>query len=627
MAANPMPHLPKPHQKALRSLVSLGLTFLTLALLWLALDLQAGASDPLPPVEHPDGRAGACYSFYYGQPPDRPYLPMAYDAGARWDRFDFAWWRLEPTEGAWDPLVVEGYDALVADLDEADMHMVGILLGTPSWAATGGVEGMGAPSSDKQSAGRNIWTLDGSASSTAASPPQGLHEAWDDWTTDDGDPINYWGRFVYTTVARYSDTVKHWEMWNEPDWSVFWTGTVTDYAQLLRVGYRATNAACPDCTVLFGGLQYWIDPGYSQQVLDVLAGDPAAAQHDYFFDAMSVHLYSRPSDIYNQIEKLRSGMSAYGVGDHPIWLTETGVPVWDDASVDPTPSPYGFAATQAEAAAYVLQSYANAWAADVARYFFFRTHDADMAHDPILPEFFGLVRNDGSRRPAYAAYQVATSYLVSPTMVTRRVHPSGTRQVTLWGTPHGKVSALWNATPETITFGHAATLPTATLVDRHGSTRTITATSGVYSLTLPGATAFVTAGTGSRDYFIGGDPYLLIEGDTTPPPTATVQPLPSVTNALTLAIASQANDDAAGVMGYELQVRVGDDGPWETWPGLHQTPIPFTDPAPQSVNCFRVRAWDRAGNPGPWPNEAQTCTMYQGSRLYFPLIAREAGAE
>ncbi len=626
MAANPRPQQTR-LLPTFRVAFPLLLTYLAFIPLWLILSRPTRASGSLPPVEHPDGRAGACYSFYYGDPPERPYLPMAYDAGARWDRFDVSWNRLEPITDTWDALVIEGYDTLVRDLDEANMHMVGILLGTPSWAATGGVEGMGAPSSDKRSAGWRIGTLDGFASSTAASPPQGLYQAWDDWTTDDGTPINYWGRFVYTITNRYSRTIKHWEVWNEPDWTLFWTGTVTDYAQLLKVGYQANKAACPNCTVLFGGLQYWHVPDYSRQVLDVLQDDPAAAANGYFFDVMSLHFYSRPADVYNKVNEIRSGMSAYGLGDHPIWLTETGVPVWDDAAVDPTPSPYDFAATQAEAAAYVIQSYANAWAADVERLFFFRTHDADMAYDPIMPEFFGLIRNDGSLRPAYAAYQVATSYLVSPTMVTRRVHPSGTRQVTLWGTPHGKISTLWNATPETITFAYTATLPTATLVNRRGATETITAPSGLYSLTLPGATAFVTTGDGTRDYFIGGDPYLLIEADTTAPTTTTVQPLPLTTNALTVAIHGKAHDDGAGIMGYELQVRVGDEGPWETWPGLHQTPIQFTNPTPRRLNCFRVRAWDKAGNPGKWPSEAQTCTMYQGSRLYFPLIAREAESE
>ena len=68
----------------------------------------AGEADPadgalLPPVEETDGRAGACYSFYYGPPPDRPFIQMALDAGSRWDRFDFSWPRLDSFESRYIP--------------------------------------------------------------------------------------------------------------------------------------------------------------------------------------------------------------------------------------------------------------------------------------------------------------------------------------------------------------------------------------------------------------------------------------------------------------------------------------------------------------------------------------------
>jgi hypothetical protein len=191
---------------------------------------------PLPPVEETDGRAGACYSYYYDPPPDRPFIHEAQEAGSRWDRFDFIWPNLEPSNDVWASNVLDAYDSVVNDLHAGGMNMVGILLWTPDWAATGGV-------------------MSPLAASAASSPPQGLYLPWNDSN-------NYWGRFVYKVVDRYEDKVKHWEMWNEPEWPYFWTGTSTDYAQLLKVGYQATKAACPDCTVLFGGLHYWMNTNY-----------------------------------------------------------------------------------------------------------------------------------------------------------------------------------------------------------------------------------------------------------------------------------------------------------------------------------------------------------------------------
>jgi hypothetical protein len=565
---------------------------------------------PLPPVENPDGRAGTCFAYYPGDP-DRPYLPLMYDAGSRWDRFDFIWPNIERTKNSWH---FDAYDDLVHDMSEIGMHVVGILLWTPDWAATGRQQ-LG-PLSRPVEAPSDWYAPDllspQAPSSLSPSPPRGLYEEWNDWTTSDGDPINYWGRYVYTVVSRYSDPgrftkpVKHWEVWNEVDdgtWNYFWTGSEADYAQLLKVAYQATKNACPDCTVLHAGLLFWADPQYFERVLDILNDDPHAPANNYYLDAMSVHLYSRSSTIYDIVESIRSRMRAY-IPDHPIWLTETGVPVWGDTSVYPVLPKYDFAATQDEAAAYVIQSYANAWASGVQRYFFFRANDQDMH------EYFGLMRNNGSFRPSYIAYQVATTYLITPTMVTNWTYGDGIRRVTLWGTPRGKVSVLWNTRPATQDFEYPATLEVATQVNRWGATESIAAEGGVYSLDLPGATANLVSKPG--DYFIGGEPYLVVEEDTVPPTRATLHPLPETTYGDAIHVSWEATDLAAGIWGYDVQVKQI-SGNWTHWLGLADTAgegsAAYTGGEDGGRYCFRARAWDHAGNLGAWSDQERCSTL------------------
>lgn len=597
------------------ALVLLGLASLLISTRPVAADLVSVT--PLPPVEETDGRAGACYSYYYDPPegPDRPFIHMALDAGSRWDRFPFDWRVIEPNDNQWD---FGPHGTLVDDLHDAGMeNLIGILLWTPDWAATKGVGGLKAPSFDQRPPGwyAPVLRTDSAprAVSASSSPPQGLYEEWNDWVATDGDPINYWGRFVHTVVDRYNDRVKHWEMWNEPEWSYFWTGTSTDYAQLLKVGYQATKAACPDCTVLFGGLHYWANPNYYKWVLNALNNDSSASSNNYFFDVMSVHLYSRSSNTYDEVNNIRGGMSAYNVGDHPIWLTETGVPVWNDGSVDPDPTEYDYAATQDEAAAYVIQSYANGWASDVERYFFFRTHDADMS------EYFGLIRNDHSLRPAYVAYQVATTYLISPTFTTRV--PTGSHvRVTLWGTPHGKLSVLWNESPITGNYVLPAAINTATLVDRLGVTETITATGGVYTLTLPSATANLVSDP--DDYIIGGDPLILIESETpNEPPTSTVHPLPEITYTPTFTVTWEGQDSESGVWLYDVQARDGGDG-WVSWrQSTTATSGQFTGQHGHTY-YFRSRATDRIGNREAWSEEPYVhTTLDLSSTLHLSVGA------
>ncbi len=559
---------------------------------------------PLPPVEVTDGRAGSCYSNYY-EHGNRPFLSLVHAAGVRHDRIDLIWAIVEPENDGWN---FGPYDELFADELAEGVEPTVILQWTPDWAATGThtpgtfraperPPSWYAPITRTQEEGERMTV----APSAWSSVPVGLYLAWDD-------PGNHWGDFVYQTVSRYRDTISVWEIWNEPDgnWGT-WDGTPADYAQLLKVGYQAAKAANPDATVLFGGLMYWANPLFFEQVLDVVNDDPSALAHNHFFDVMSVHFYSRSSDAYAMVNQIRQRMQVY-VPDHPIWLTETGVPVHD--------GPYPglrteFSATEVEAAAYLIQSYANGIAAGIGRYHWFRAHDGDMA------EHFGLTHDETYLRPAYVAYQVATTYLISPTFVTRQ-ESGDFRNVTLWGTPHGRVSVLWNKSPVTATYVLPAALPTATLVSQSGVTRTEVATDVLvgsaqfpaYTVTLPAATAHRPP-PNEQDYIIGGAPVLLIESETVnEPPTATVHPLPAVAYTPVVTVTWEGRDNQAGIWQYDVQVRDGIDGAWIDWQtSTVITASQFTGKHGHTY-YFRARATDRVGHRSPWSEASQAQTTF-----------------
>ncbi len=586
-----------------RTLVFLSSLAFALGLLFLFLSIRPAGADPLavtplPPVEETDGRAGSCYSNYY-EHGNRPFLPLVHAAGVRHDRVDFRWAVIEPENDSWN---FWPYDELVVDVLAEGIDLVAILQWTPEWAAaTGQTTGvLDPPRRPPGWYAPVVRELSGGASSARSSwsaVPAGLYLPWDH-------PDNHWGDFVFQTVSRYVGVVNVWEMWNEPDgdWGA-WDGSAADYAQLLKVGYQAARAADPNATILFGGLMYWADPTFFERVLDVVNDDPAAPGHNYFFDVMSVHFYSRSSDVYDMVNHVRQRMKIY-VPDHPIWLTETGVPVYDGAYPGVRTD---FSATEAEAAAYLIQSYANAIAADVGRYHWFRAHDGDMA------EHFGLTHDENYLRPAYVAYQVATTYLISPTFVTRAVVGPHVN-VTLWGTPHGRVSVVWNESPVTGVYTLPAVMPTATLVERWGATRTVAASNGVtgtfvygaYTFTLPAATA--SRVTDPDDYIIGGDPLIVVETEApNAPPTSTVRPLPEVTHSPVFTVAWEGSDAQSGVWFYDVQVRDGSDGRWEDWLSTSAVSHSFVGRDGHTYH-FRSRATDRVGNREDWPAESQAHT-------------------
>ncbi|NLE99483.1 MAG: hypothetical protein GX601_00750, partial [Anaerolineales bacterium] len=546
------------------------------------------------------GFAGTCYAHYYG-PDNRPFLPRVWNAGSRHDRIDFRWDAIL-RDGVYN---YSGYDDLVEDDLAAGIDLVGILWATPAALRKPGcIVTAGAEPAERPAGWYapqvGALALSPTLSDQGACPPAGLYNSWSP-TNFNG---NHWAEFVYKTALRYRGQVRAWEIWNEVEWSFFWLGTEAEYAQLLKVAYQAIKLADPTAPVLFAGLHFWADPTYFERVLDIINDDPAAAANNYFFDVMSIHLYSRPSTVYDITLHIRQRMRQY-VSDHPIWLTETGVPVYDG----PFPGVHSeYAAREVEAASYLIQSYANARAAGIERYHWFRVHDDS---ESMGAEHFGLWHTETYTRPAYTAYQVATSYLLSPTMVTHWTYSNGVRRVTFWGTPRGKVSVLWSNLPQQATYTESAILSSATLVDQRGGTQTLTPVDGLYTVTLPPATA-TRKDSNPVEYIIGGEPYLLVEADSTPPPPVTmVSPVAATTYSDTIMVSWTPSSDASGIWGYDVIVKVG-AAPWTQWRSFGQsglaTTVPYTDVVHGQTYCFRVRAWDRAGNRVEWPQTTRACT-------------------
>ncbi len=191
-------------------------------------------------------------------------------------------------------------------------------------------------------------------------------------------------------------------IWNEPEHS--WTGTVAQFAQLQRVAYQAIKAANPNATVVLTGTTYWEDINRDrsltlERILEQLMALPGAAENGGYFDAVSVHQYSNPLNSYTVPTIYRQLLAQYGL-EKPLWFDESNVVPYDDPLAPLTRG--GLRATMEEQASYVIQSVALARAAGIERYAIYKMVDGDAENG----ELFGLVRNNGTVRPAYVAYHV-----------------------------------------------------------------------------------------------------------------------------------------------------------------------------------------------------------------------------
>ena len=435
--------------------------------------------------------------------------------------------------GNWRFGVIEGYEAP----EDATTLGVGWTRVRFHWAETqaGGPGTWTAPVSEEQingeiNSGRMVvalligvpdWARDGQGL------PQGL------WSPPD-DPGNLWANFVREAVGRYHGRIDHWIIWNEPDIADAtapghtWPGSVEDFFQLQRTAFLVAKQVNPNAVIHLPAFTHFWDPTFFDRFLATVTADPMAAGHNFYFDVATAHLYFQPDSIYNIIQGFYGTMASYGIAK-PIWLVETNAPPINDPAW-PVAN-WTLSVTQAEQAAFVPQALASALAAGAERIALYKLKDT--AGDRVAnPEPFGLVRENGNRRPAYTTYRLAIRYLAGVTAASRE-RWDGVGQIRL-AQEDRTTTVLFARLPLPQQAQVTAAANTALLINMWGESRTITATNGLYIIDLPGALCSQSIG----DYcMIGGTTYYLVqaaeEGSVSPSPAAGADGMTAVAVPLT----------------------------------------------------------------------------------------------
>ena len=211
-----------------------------------------------------------------------------------------------------------------------------------------------------------------------------------------------WKAYVNAVVSRYKDRVHSWEVWNEPDGSGFWPGSVADYVNLLKESYATIKAADPAAKVMNGAPSnldmIWFN--------DFLNQGGAA-----YTDALAFHPYVARSSLDNglftsiDLPHFKEIQARTGKA---WWFTEIG---WSSA---PSGTDYGGGVGSEQAqASYMVRQYVEALGfpgLNVEHVFWydFRDDTASTAAE----NAFGLVRSDWKTpKPSYGAYQQLTKQL------------------------------------------------------------------------------------------------------------------------------------------------------------------------------------------------------------------------
>jgi hypothetical protein len=287
-----------------------------------------------------------------------------------WVRVFVGWNVMEPQRQSFEPTQVNAYRRFFRALPRGTKVDVDVV-STPSWA---------------------------SGSSSPAAPPQNDADfAW----------------FVNHLATLLHNRVTSWEIWNEESSPAWWSGSVAQYADLVKAAYPAIKAADPKAKVVLGA--------NSPLMLSQLYADGI---HNYF-DADAIHTdtacnvtspyiyeYNRDTTVINQyfflgFTGIHALMAANGDASKPIYMTEIG---WSSTSAECSTGLWAgkklAGVSQQTQATYLTQAYhclAQPRYSYIKAAMWFELQNGGPSGQPL--DNYGLLNLDYSPKPSFDAFE------------------------------------------------------------------------------------------------------------------------------------------------------------------------------------------------------------------------------
>ncbi|MFN8597930.1 MAG: hypothetical protein U0559_17320 [Anaerolineae bacterium] len=247
---------------------------------------------------------------------------------------------------------------------------------------------------------------------------------------EDGPPGDFtiFRDFMHALSDRYKGRVAAYELWNEPNLRREWRGfdlSAAQFVELIRAGASGVRAGDPDAIVISGapattGIDDKInaidDRVYLREMIAAGVGDlvDAIGAHPYGAGnppderaADATHVRStyntHPSFFYlDTLEDYHAILSAASI-DKPIWVTEFGWPSIEKfGNVDTPGWEYARDVTEADQAAYLIRAIElrkeRPWLGPLV---IWNLNIAPLQGAENSQSAYGLIRPDGSLRPAY----------------------------------------------------------------------------------------------------------------------------------------------------------------------------------------------------------------------------------
>jgi hypothetical protein len=311
--------------------------------------------------------------------------------GFRACRMDFSWSQIQPKK---DEYRWEVFDRIINLFEQHRIAPAPILGFSTRWATTGDLNS----------------------------------KDWKDWSNAPPITADY-VNFARESVRRYKRTVKHWEIWNEPDIS-FWRGTAEQYATLFDATNKAIHEEDPTAKVINGGWsQVRRRPDFIPTWHKLVQTKP---------DIYAYHSHNSFANMLRSGDEVKQYM-AFSNWKMPVWLNEAGF------------TSHGSVSEQAQARLLIKRmGYAPVSGYD--GYFWYDLRND--GYERSEPEHnYGLVRRDFTPKAAAVAAHTLMETLEGQRFV-RRIAVPGTPDAyaLLYERPNGAggTMLLWNEAEATV---------------------------------------------------------------------------------------------------------------------------------------------------------------------------------
>ncbi|WP_074651958.1 GH39 family glycosyl hydrolase [Terriglobus roseus] len=337
--------------------------------------------------------------------PDTPFRSwMLWDAGV-------AWPDLEPRYSEWH---FERLDQYVTLAQQHHVHILLTLGLTPAWATARPKE-----KSDYQPG-------------NAAEPSN----------------MQWWRDYVRAVATRYKGRIEAYEIWNEPNRKDAFSGTVPQLVMMTREAYGIIKKVDPGALVVSASATASNGIDWFNQYLALGAGR--------YVDAVGYHLYVNPLPPEEMLplgEAVRHAMKMHGIGNKPLWDTETG---WAKPKVFQS---------QEEKAAFVSRTLIVNWPMGVQRLYWYAWDN----HQWVTLEM--VTAETQAPTSAARAYATTRFWMLGASMKPCKAQLGGTWTCAL-NRPEGRSWIVWNVN-SLMFFNIPAEWHVRTVTDLQGTTRPV----------------------------------------------------------------------------------------------------------------------------------------------------------